>query len=135
MKKLIVFTFLIVLGALIGSTLVWVDFHSNKNQNLFSSKNIENILQFSNTNISKENYNCEGDYGRSVGAVFGSIVSFGSMHKVNMLSYGCVNSVCSFSVSNCKPWQNDSCGSRLLVYGIDSIGNIDESSFKCIDMP
>jgi hypothetical protein len=96
---------------------------------------IEDILRYSDTIITEDNYSCEGDRKETVGDVVASIIEFNSSYKRNMLTHGCYGEACTLSVTNCMPWQDQECGSRILKFTISSNNEILESTFTCIDMP
>lgn len=135
MKNNIIFLFAAIIGGLIGGGTVWVNSYSENESLANQHELLVAILAHSETIISKENYSCEGKPAETVGAVVASLLEFNMTHKRNALSYGCYESVCTMSVSNCKPWQESECGSRFLKFNINTEGNIDASTFSCIDTP
>jgi len=135
MKRKIFFLFAVILGSLIGGGIVWVDSYSENDILTDQQKFLESILANSEIVISKENYSCEGNSVKKVGAVIASLLESNRSSKRNSLSYGCYQSVCTMSVSNCKPWQTNECGSRYLKFNIDEEGNINASTFSCFDIP
>jgi len=135
MKISIVFLLTIVFGGLIGGGIVWVisygDYEDLTDQHEF----LDSIFSNSETIISKENNSCEGKSVTTVGVVVASLLESNRAHKRNTLTYGCYESVCTMSVSNCKPWQGSECGSRFLKFNVNKKGIIDVSTFSCFDVP
>jgi hypothetical protein len=135
MKGIILGVSLVVIGALIGSSVTWVMSYYpplGKSQEKIA---IEDILKYSSTVIAEQNYSCDGDIKETVGDVVASIIEFNSAYKRNMLTLGCYGETCALSVTNCMPWQDQECGSRILKFNIDGSNEILENTFTCIDMP
>ena len=133
--KTVVFTLIAVLGCFAGGSIVWVNSYSAKEKMTEQHELLEAIFANSEILISDENYSCEGKPVKTVGAVVASLLEYNLTQKRNALSYGCYESVCTMSVSDCKPWQKSECGSRFLKFNINAKGNIDVSTFSCFDMP
>lgn len=127
--------FAISLGCLIGGGIIWVNSYSENVLITDQHELLEAIFSNSETIITDANYSCEGKPVRTVGAVVASLLELNTTRKRNVLSYGCYESVCTMSVSNCKPWQESECGSRFLKFNINKKGNIDATTFSCFDMP
>lgn len=96
---------------------------------------IEQVLTYSNTVITEENDSCEGPKGKRVGHVVASIFGLGHAYTVNPISAGCGDSVCTITLNHCKPWQDAECSSRILRFDQNNNGDIDPSSFICLDLP
>jgi hypothetical protein len=135
MRLSIIFLFAAAFGGLIGGGIVWINSHGDYEALTDQSEFIESILSNSEIIISKENNSCEGKPVKTVGAVVASLLESNRAHKRNTLTYGCYESVCTMSVSNCKPWQESECGSRFLKFNVNKQGVIDVSTFSCFDMP
>lgn len=125
----------LILGAVVGAGVVWVRSYDT-NFNLPDQQVLlEGILDHSAIVIAEENYTCEGKPLKTVGAVVASLLESNKRHSRNVLSYGCYNSVCTMSVTDCNPWQSNECSSRFLKFDLNANGNIDAKSFSCFDMP
>lgn len=124
------------MGVFCGAYGYYFAIHSEVNYSNDASELFLKVLQYSDYKIIEENYSCEGDGStRKVGDVLSSIVGSSLSHKVNPLSAGCGDGVCSIVISNCKPWQASECGSRMLVFNENINGSVEPSSFKCLDIP
>ncbi len=135
MRLSLIILFSAVSGGFIGGGIVWVISHGEYEALADQREFIESILYNSEIEISQDNNSCEGKPVKTVGAVVASLLESNSTHKRNTLTYGCYESVCTMSVSNCKPWQESECGSRFLKFNINKQGIIDVSTFSCFDMP
>jgi hypothetical protein len=135
MKGTLVNILLLGFGVLIGSGVTWVASYYPLLEKPQDKIELGEVLKYSNTIITKDNYSCEGEIQETVGDVVASIIDLNSQHKRNNLSFGCYGDTCALAVSNCMPWQNQECGNRILRFNIDSNDEILESTFTCIDMP
>jgi hypothetical protein len=135
MRQLIIIILAMAFGVLIGGVTVWVNSYGDYEALTDQNKFLESILSNSGIIISNENNSCEGKPVKTVGAVVASLLEHNRSHKRNTLTYGCYESVCTMSVSDCKPWQERECGSRILKFSVNKQGVIDVSTFSCIDMP
>lgn len=135
MKKFIFNSILVMLGMLIGSGVAWVYSYYPPLDNLENKVGIDDVLKFSGSLISRDNYSCEGKIKNTVGDVVASIIDLNSSYKRNMLSQDCYKDTCAISVTNCMPWQSQECGSRILKFNIDGNNEILENTFSCIDLP
>lgn len=135
MAKYLIGTLLFILGVVCGVYGYYFAIHSQINYNNDASELFAKVLPYSDYEINEENYSCEGGSTRKVSEVFSSIVGGSLSHKVNPLSAGCSEGVCSIVISNCKPWQTSECGSRMLVFNQQTNGSVVPSSFKCLDIP
>lgn len=135
MKNKLIVLLALILGAVIGAGVVWVKSHNTSLELPDQQILLEGILDHSAIVIAEEYYACEGKPLKTVGAVVASLIESNKRHTRNVLSYGCYNSVCTMSVTDCKPWQSSECSSRFLRFDLNVNGNIDEKSFSCFDMP
>ncbi|MGH1441426.1 MAG: hypothetical protein ACRBBR_15025 [Cellvibrionaceae bacterium] len=135
MKNKLIVLLALILGAVIGAGVVWVKSYNTSLELPDQQILLEGILDHSAIVIAEEHYACEGKPLKTVGAVVASLIESNKRHTRNVLSYGCYNSVCTMSVTDCKPWQSSECGSRFLRFDLNVNGNIDEKSFSCFDMP
>ncbi len=135
MKRFFIYLIILFVGILIGSSYVWISSYSDTSGNYENTIELEKVLKYSNTQIKDNNFSCEGETGRTVGAVIGSIYDINNHNIRNMVSLSCFNNTCVVSISNCKPWQSQECGSRHLTFEIDNEKEIDSTTFKCIDVP
>ena len=135
MKKIFFNILLVALGVLIGACFMWVNSYYPPLKYTKDKVGLQNILKYSSTIMTKDNYSCEGETKETVGDVVASIIEINNRYKRNMLSQGCYNDTCTLSVTNCMPWQNQECGSRILRFNINKENVIKESTFTCIDMP
>ncbi|WP_421196971.1 hypothetical protein [Aeromonas enteropelogenes] len=135
MEKFLVGTLLIILGVLCGAYGYYIAIQFQVDYNNDASKLFSKVLAYSDNEISEDNYNCESGSNRKVGKVFASLVGASLSHRINPLSAGCTDGVCSIVITNCKPWQTSECGSRMLVFKQQANGSIVPSSFKCLDIP
>ncbi|MCP4180187.1 MAG: hypothetical protein GY756_20680 [bacterium] len=136
MKRFIIYLLILFVGILIGSSYIWISTYSDTSGNYSENKiELEEVLKYSNTQIKDDNFSCEGETAKTVGAVVGSIYNMNNHNIRNMVSFGCYNNTCSLSISDCKPWQSQECGSRHLVFEINNEKEIDSTTFKCFDVP
>lgn len=126
---------ILMLGVGLGMALEWVYSHQATQDTSHASHLLENVLTHAHVHITQDNYACDGEPVRTVGAVFASIVALNARHNKNRLSYGCFKEICTISHNDCKPWQSAECSSRFLKFQITETGNINTHSFSCIDMP
>ena len=134
MKRALCVFLLFLMGGIIGAVLVWVDSHKTK-KTLTRDITLESILAYSATSISPQNFSCEGNVKKTVGAVVASIFENNLLYERNRVSLGCFEKTCTLSVTYCAPWQEQECGSRFLKFKMDPNKSINASSFACIDMP
>ncbi len=135
MKNLLFYSSIIIVSFFFGSMISW-SYSYYPHLNYIQDKiKIEDILKYSNTSISKDNFACEGKVKYNVGSVVGSIIELNNLNKRNMLTFGCFENTCTIMVTNCMPWINQECGSRILKFNIDNKNKIISTSFNCIDMP
>jgi len=125
---------LLLIGVSIGAIVMWFSSYSTTTPGDPIIK-LGDMLSYSRIVISDDNNACEGIVKPSVGDVVASIFEANSLYKRNMMSYGCREDQCVLSVTNCMPWQSTDCGSRMLVFKINTQKEIETSSFRCIDMP
>ncbi|GAA3921181.1 hypothetical protein [Litoribacillus peritrichatus] len=130
-KYLMVF----LLGLFIGIFVVWQDSYQFRAHDLEQHELLEKVLANSNTAILEENYACEGRPVRTVGAVMASLIESNKTNIRNELTYGCFESTCTISISDCKPWQDQECSTRFLKFNVNDQKTIQTETFSCIDMP
>jgi uncharacterized protein YaiE (UPF0345 family) len=135
MKQFISHSFILIVGLLMGGTYIWVSSYLDDPRENKTLITLEEVFKYSNTQIESEHFSCEGETGKTVGAVVGSIYDFNNQNTRNMVSFGCFENTCVLSISDCKPWQSQECGSRLLRFEINTKKEIDPTSFTCIDVP
>lgn len=135
MQKKIVYLFIFCLGMAAGATLFWIHSYSTKTRVNHQAPTIGDILAHANTPISPAHNACEGKPVNTVGDVVASLLEQNTLDSHNRLNYGCYDNTCTVSVSDCKPWQQQECGSRFLTFQRDNQKNIDSQSFNCFDMP
>ncbi len=135
MKSFISYSLVLIVGLLIGGTIMWVSTYFDNPKKSKPPIVLEEVLKYSNTHIESKNFSCEGKIQKTVGAVIGSIYDFNNHNTRNMVSFGCFEKTCVLSISDCKPWQSQECGSRLLRFEINADNEIDPTSFTCIDVP
>ena len=132
--KLIVSITLIAFGALLGWWGSWAySYFPSKEEELYV--NLEEIFQFSETEITDGNYSCEGEGNKTVGAVLGSIFQRNMESLRNSISLLCHENKCGLIYDYCKPWQSQECGSRILRFDLSENKVIIPGSFICIDAP
>lgn len=95
----------------------------------------QDLFALSSTRIRNENFQCEIFNEQTVGVVLGEIFRANSNSYLNRINESCLNQNCQISYSNCKPWQEDSCGSISLMFKLSNDGHIDEGSFQCLQVP
>jgi hypothetical protein len=135
MKLFISHLLVLIVGLFMGGTYMWMSSYLDRSIENKTPITLEEVLKYSNTHIEDEHFSCEGEIGETVGAVIGSIYDFNNQNVRNMVSFGCYDSSCVLSISNCKPWQSQECGSRLLRFEINTNKEIDTASFACLDVP
>lgn len=135
MRDSLIYLITLSIGIAIGTIVTWVNSYSFNMNGTNQQEFLEQVLIYSNVAISSENSACEGKPVKTVGAVIASLLELNKLNSRNMLSYGCYGSVCTMSVSNCKPWQDQECGSRFLKFDLNELMGFDLSSFSCFDMP
>ncbi len=124
-----------MVGLILGALGHYLLIHSKVDYSNDASELVSKVLLYSGQEITQENDNCEGADNQNVGDVLSSIVGASLAFTVNPLSASCEGHVCSIVMSNCQPWQDSECGSRLLIFDTELNGNIVPSSFKCLDIP
>lgn len=135
MGKYLTGILLFVIGVLCGATGNFIAFHTGVNKREDATTLFSQILPYSDYEIKGDNYSCEGESSRKVGDIVSSIIGASLTRKVNSLSAGCGDGVCSVVLSNCLPWQSSECGSRMLVVNQSISGEVLPSTFKCLDIP
>jgi hypothetical protein len=135
MRNSLIYLLIFSLVLVVGATAIWVNSYFPDKTGTNYEAMLEEILVYSNTAISPENYSCEGDPVKTVGSVVASLLELNNINSRNMLSFGCNDKVCTMSVSNCKPWQEQECGSRFLKFFLNEKNGIDVNSFECLDIP
>ena len=135
MKKISIIIVTFLLGVLIGGGAVWINSYGIYHNVLDQQKFLEDVLSYSDVEISEDNFSCSGKLTKTVGGVVASILELNKSQVRNSLSYGCYNSGCTISISDCKPWQESECSSRFLKFELDKESKINTSTFTCFDMP
>jgi hypothetical protein len=131
-------------GMLVGGIAVWAGTFSNANNTAAqhpqqTQAQIAHLLRYSNTLIKAENFNC--DYVEltgikpTVGNVVASMVSSNLGYIRNRHSFQCFENNCTFSLTDCLPWQATECSTRFLKYELDNKLRIKPESFNCFDVP
>ena len=133
--NILLYCILLAIGALIGGFAAWVASFSDGEPGRPIAGEMEELISVSHTPITADNFSCPDYIKREVGAVMSAILSDNLQNTRNMSSFGCYDKTCSFSVTDCKPWQHQECGGLYLVYEVDENGAIDPSSFRCVQMP
>lgn len=122
---------LFVAGGFLGGlgVLLYSDIHTEDG---VDEHILARVLVHSNQQISPNNFSCEGDTKKNVGAVFASLYARRSPNEVK---YACYNVTCALSVSDCTAWQGSECNTRFLKFEVGELNEILFNSFTCIDMP
>lgn len=135
MRNSIVLILGLVMGIAVGAVAAWVTSYLPVDRENGEEDVLKKLLAHSSVEISPDNNACEGEPLKTVGDAMASLIAMNATTVRNRLSYGCYNSVCTVSVSECKPWEESECSTRFLKVDLDSDGSIDASSFACFDMP
>ncbi len=135
MKQQIVYIVFLWIGICIGGGGFWLSSHIALRDVGNNKIKFEKLLKYSKFKINKDRFHCEGNIDRDVSAVIGSIFDSNDLNVRNKVSFECSEKECTLMISNCKPWQSDSCGSRFLRFELNDQNEIDPSTFECIDVP
>ena len=125
---------ILIIGFVVGVGSTWFWFHLSGSSYTLSAENLRRVLNYTNVEILKENFQCEGA-GETVGDVISDIISCGASRLVNPINSSCNEGKCAYVVSNCYPWQSDSCGLIMLSFVLENNKEIDPHSFKCLEVP
>jgi hypothetical protein len=125
----------LITGICSGWFLCWVASYLPSETEKALSVNLERVFKFAETQIKDENYSCEGNENRTVGAVLGSIFQSNMNMPRNSVTLNCYENACGLIYNYCKPWQTQECGSRILRFDLTKNMEIIPESFTCIDAP
>ncbi len=134
-KKTIRYSFILLLGLSLGLLLSSLYSYMPSQHQSKPAVKLEDIFKLSNTKIDTAHNSCVGDSNRSVATVLDSIFQSALNQKSNIISLDCFEHKCALSINDCKPWQSQECGSRILRFDLDHDKNILPHSFVCIDTP
>ena len=95
----------------------------------------EQLFQLASTEISDNNFMCEGITQKTVGAVLAFIFKANSNKYKNKINEHCTGTECTISFNTCKSWQSDSCGSTFLKFDLTNEDEIDPETFQCLQIP
>ena len=126
---------LLLIGLSVGWGASWVSSYFETNNEVDLNIELEKIFKYSTTGIKEEADSCEGLKHRTVGSVLGSIFGSNMERPKNSVSLLCYEQECGLIYNDCKPWQTQECGSRILRFGLNEDMEIDPSTFACVDMP
>jgi hypothetical protein len=132
--SLIGVTFLVI-GLLVGWYSSQVCSYFTSNDNNILDIDLEEIFKFSEVEIRGDNYSCEGDKLRTVGAVLGSMFQSSMNMPSSRISMICHENKCGLIFNYCRPWQTQECGSKILRFDLSENKAIIPKSFTCIDAP
>lgn len=135
MKQFFFTITIFLVGILIGGSWIWIASYSKVQDDKNDRILLVELLRYSNTKIDAQNFICEGETGKNVASVIGSILESNLKNVRNRISFNCSNNACALIIDNCMPWQSDSCGGRILTFELDKENHIIPTSFKCIDAP
>ncbi len=105
-----------------------------------SNPSVEEMLRYTGSMISGDNFHCEGIEGNSVGSVIGSMIRMNGGSSSKGFSYRCEKEggdyYCMLSVSHGSCFMGGECGDRILrgTFNASSQSFI-SSEFSCIDVP
>lgn len=125
----------LVAGVLCGGLAHYLYFYSTDHGPLVDRGVINALVQHADHPISEANNGCRLPRFKTVGSVLADLVAENSRNNYNALMAGCINQVCSLSLSYCKPWQHQECNQVFLQYRQDEQGRVITESFHCFDMP
>lgn len=132
------------IGVLMGGLAVWAGTYANSGNFITGStqrvsEQLALLLSHNHMQISAENFNCADvpltGLQPTVGNVLASMMSANLVSVRNQQSFECINNICTFSTTDCKPWQSSECSTRILKYELDQKQRIKSDSFHCIDVP
>ena len=95
----------------------------------------ERLFELHSVEITEENFYCESFKDRKVGNVLSMILKANSNNHLNRVHESCSDNICVISYNGCKSWQSDGCGSTMLRFDLAPSGEIDTSSFQCLQIP
>lgn len=135
MKLIVSGVTLLAIGIFLGWYSSWVySYYPSKEDNDLYIE-LEEIFKFSGLEIGGDNYSCEGNGNRTVGAVLGSIFQSNMNMPRNGVSMLCHENKCGLIYNYCKPWQSQECGSKILRFDLRENKKIIPESFVCLDVP
>ncbi len=135
LRNIIICIFIFIIGIVVGGSLCWLKSYHQKDSYYNYSDEIQKIIKFEKSIISKENFSCEDYMPKDVGSLVAIIFGWNMVNNINMVSFGCHQKICHLAISNCKPWQDQECGQTFLVYEVNEHNLIKEKTFKCIQVP
>ncbi len=133
--RYVIYVILIASGSALGSLVTWYNSYSTKEITSDYVQDFERLLLKSDTIIIDENMSCENWFDNKISSVLSDLIYQNMFNNRNMTTFSCIDNVCYFSLSYCKPWQSQECSTVFLKYEIESNRDIIEDSVMCIVAP
>ncbi|MES2820869.1 MAG: hypothetical protein V4812_17995 [Pseudomonadota bacterium] len=135
MKNYVNILLSLVVGGFVGASVVWIDAYLPQPAQQTNIVSLSKLLELSHVHIAQDHYFCESADDRTVGAVVGSIFEWNLDNIRNRVNLSCSQGRCELSISQCGPWQNSECGSRILSFEVTPNKDIAAGTFQCLDIP
>lgn len=137
--KKVIYLSLFILAFTAGYGFCYAKLHLQTDADLITSEfPINELLKLNQFNIDP----CSTDdtQKHTVGSLLSEMITNNLSKKINKLGIFCdpIDShkeKCGIYISNCLPWKNSECGSRMLVFEKNKNQQINIKSLQCLDIP